>query len=116
MSTIQEVFHRIKETRQKAKEVRKMFKDTLASNSEYQEILEKLETLKARKKAIETEVREDTSANFRQLDAYRMHIKNDNELISDLAINQLMSGETVEIVDADNNRYEPHFSVKFKKA
>lgn len=116
MSNLQEVFNRIRETRSKAKEVRKIFKDTLTANQEYQNIVDQLNVLKAKKKQIENEVREDTLANFRQLDAYRMHVKNDMELLSDLAINQLMAGETVEVTDDDSQRYEPVFTVKFKKA
>ncbi len=54
--------------------------------------------------------------DFKKLDALRMHVQTDMEMISDMALNKLMSGETVEVVDADNNRYEPLFSVRFKKA
>jgi len=36
-------------------------------------------------------------------------------LLTDLAINTLMSGETVKITDAENNEYEPKFSVSFRK-
>ena len=116
MQDIQEIFNRIRETKQKAKEIKQMYKDALNSSQEYSEILEKLENLKIRKKQIETELKEDTSNDFKQLDAYKMHVKTDNELLSDLAINKLMAGETIEIKDGDDNRYEPMFSVRFKKA
>jgi len=115
MQDIQEVFNRIKETKQKQKELRKMYKDSLGASSEYKDILEKLENLKIRKKQIETELKEDTMNDFKQMDAYRMHVKTDNELLSDLAINKLMAGETIEITDGEDNRYEPTFSVRFKK-
>ncbi len=65
---------------------------------------------------METEVKEDSASNFKKIDALQMHVKTDNELISDIAINKLMAGETVEIVDTDSQRYEPIFTVKFKKA
>lgn len=116
MQDIQEVFNRIQETKHKQKELRKMYKDALGASAEYKSILEKLENLKIRKKQIETELKEDTMNDFKQMDAYRMHVKTDNELLSDLAINKLMAGEAVEIKDADDNRYEPMFSVRFKKA
>lgn len=96
--------------------MRKMYRDELSSHSEYQEILEKLDALKARKKAIESEIKEDAQAEFRKLDAYKMHLKNDQEMLSDLALNKLVTGETLELTDEDNNRYEPMFTVKFKKA
>ena len=116
MNDLQEVFNRIRETRNKAKEIRKIYKDSLVSNQEYQEIVEKLDALKMRKKQIETETKNDQMADFRKLDAYKMHVKNDTEMLSDLALNKLMSGETVEVTDEAGGKYEPLFTVKFKKA
>lgn len=113
---LSEVFKRIQETKQEQKEIRKMYKDSLASSQEYKDIVEKIENLKIRKKQIEFDVKEDNGTNFKKLDALRMHVKTDNELLSDLAINKLMAGETVEIIDGQDNRYEPLFVVKFKKA
>jgi hypothetical protein len=116
MNDIQEIFNRMQETKRKAREVKKMYRDALDNSREYQEILEKLETLKERKKSIEAELKEDSMNDFKQLDAYKMHVKADMEMLSDLALNKLMEGETVEVVDGDNQKYEPLFSVKFKKA
>lgn len=116
MNDLQTVFARIKETKQKQREIRTVYKDLLSQDQEYQQLLEKLNALKARKKEIETVTKAELESDFQKLDAYRMHIQNDNELLSDLAINQLMSGETVELVDENNQKYEPIFSVKFKKA
>lgn len=116
MNELQTVFERIKTTRQKQKEIRTQYKDLLAQDSEYQQLLEKLDALKARKKEIETVTKAELQSEFQKLDAYKMHIQNDQELLSDLAINQLMSGETVELVDENNQKYEPIFSVRFKKA
>lgn len=116
MNDLQEVFNRIRETRHKAKEIRKMYQDSLIANQEYQQIKEKFEELKTRKKQIETQVKEDQMADFQKLDAYKMHVKNDIEMLSDLALNKLVSGETVEVIDEDNVKYEPLFTVKFKKA
>ena len=116
MQDLQEVFNRIRETKQKQREIKKMYKDALNASLEYKEIIEKLENLKIRKKQIETELKEDSMNDFKQLDAYKMHVKTDNELLSDLAFNKLVAGETVEIKDSDDNRYEPQFTVRFKKA
>jgi hypothetical protein len=43
MQDIKEIFDRIRETKQKQKELRKMYKDELESSGEYQELLEKLD-------------------------------------------------------------------------
>lgn len=116
MNDLQDVFNRIRETRVKAKEIRGMYKDSLTAHPEYAQIVEKIDALKLQKKQIETQVKEDQLADFQKLDAYKMHVKNDLEMLSDLALNQLVSGETVEVVDEANNKYEPLFTVKFKKA
>ena len=36
-------------------------------------------------------------------------------MMSDIALNKIMKGETVEITDQYDNKYEPLFSVKFRK-
>jgi DNA polymerase III delta prime subunit len=116
MPNLQEVFNRIKETKRKAKEIKRMYKDELEASSEYREVLEKLEVLKARKKQIEIQTKEASSGEFAKLDAYKMHVKTDNELLSDLAFNSLVAGETVKVTDEAEQEYEPVFTVRFKKA
>lgn len=116
MADLKEVFGRIKETKQKQKEIRRMYKDALTQNMEYEKLIEQLDTLKARKKEIENDIKSEMEGDIQKLDAYRMHIKTDQEMMSDLAINQLMSGETVELVDENDQKYEPIFSVRFKKS
>lgn len=113
---IQEVFNRIKETKQKAKEIKVMYKDALEGTHEYKEICEKLEVLKAKKKQIENSTKEESGGEFKKLDAYKMHIKTDNELLSDLAINNLIEGKVVRLKDEHDQEYEPVFAVRFKKA
>ena len=93
-----------------------MYKDALSQSMEYQKLLEDLDKLKIRKKEIEISIKDEMRADIEKLDAYRMHIKTDQEMMSDLAINQLMSGETVELIDENDQKYEPVFTVRFKKA
>lgn len=116
MATVQDIFNRIKETKRKAKEVSQMYKDELETSAEYRDVSEKLEMLKARKKEIEMQVKNAQEAEFRKLDAYKMHVKNDTELLSDLAFNTLLKGETVVVKDEHEQDYEPVFTVRFKKA
>lgn len=115
MANLQEIFNRLEETKRKQKEIRKMYKDALSNSSEYQEIAEKVKKLRDRRKQIEDSVRADFSGEFTKLDDYKIDIASDMELLSDAALTQLMKGETVEILDENQNRYEPVFSVKFKK-
>ena len=87
-----------------------IFSETLTASREY------LEAGTALLLNIDVEIKEDQMADFQKLDAYKMHVKNDMELLSDMALNKLVSGETVEVVDEAGDKYEPLFSVKFKKS
>jgi hypothetical protein len=44
-----------------------------------------------------------------------LNIAGDNQLLSDLALNQLAKGEAIKIVDENKVEYEPVFTVRFKK-
>ncbi|MBP6942876.1 MAG: hypothetical protein KBB55_02415 [Candidatus Buchananbacteria bacterium] len=115
MSNLQEVFARIQQTTKEQREIKKSYRDVLTANGEYQQLAEELKTLKARKAEIERTVKEEFSAEFTKLDDLKIDLESDRELLSDLALNQLMKGETVEIMD-EEVRYEPVFNVRFKKA
>lgn len=116
MATVQEVFNRIKETKRKAREVKQMYKDELETSAEYRDVVEKLEILKARKKEIENQIKAAQENEFRKLDAFKMHVKTDTELLSDLAFNTMLKGESIVVKDENEQEYEPVFSVRFKKA
>ncbi|HLD61299.1 MAG TPA: hypothetical protein VJA27_04190 [Patescibacteria group bacterium] len=115
MPNVQEIFNRIKSTKQKQKDIRVAYKDALATSLEYQELTEKIKTLREKKKQIEQTTKQNFSDEFTKLDDYAIDIASDTELLTDAALTALMKGERVEIVDEDNVTYEPVFSVKFKK-
>lgn len=114
MRNIQEVFNQIQEKKKEIRDIKKMYRDTLEVSGEYRELLEKLEELKARKKQLEAAAWEEVGSK-NTYETSKLDIRQDRELLTDLAINILMNGETVKIVDTDNNEYEPKFSVTFKK-
>ncbi len=115
MVNLQEVYNRLQETKKKQKEIRNAIKDALSTSAEYQEVLEKIKNLRVKKQQIEAGVTSDFSGELAKMDEYIIDLKSDNMLLSDAAISQLMKGETVEITDEYNNKYEPIFSVRFKK-
>lgn len=92
-----------------------MHRDALANSQSYQEVVEEINTLKEKKKKIEEGIRDDFRSEFDKLDTLKTDLENDKMLLADAAISQLMKGETVEIVDQYDNKYEPVFSVRFKK-
>ena len=116
MSILQEVFDRIQKSKKEQKEIKAMYSDALALHQEFQKINEELKTLKERKKKIEDSIRDDFGSEFSKLETLKVDIENDKLLLSDAALTQLMKGETVEVTDEHEQKYEPLFSVRFKKS
>lgn len=115
MTSVQEIFNRINEAKKKQKDIRSAYKDALETSLEYKEINDKLKTLREKKKQIEGSIKQQFSSELTKLDDIAIDLAGDAELLSDAALTKLMKGETVEVVDEYDNKYEPQFSVKFKK-
>jgi predicted nuclease with TOPRIM domain len=112
--TVQEVFNAIQEKKKSQRQVREMYKDAIEASGEYRELVEKIDKLRERKKQLEAQAWIEAGAKDKY-ETTKLDIKSDRELLNDLAISQLMSGETVKVVDQDNHEYEPRFTVSFKK-
>lgn len=115
MQDIQEIFVRLQEARKKQKELKSVYRQALDNSLEYQEIGEKLKTLRERRKQIENTTKEQFAGELTKLEDLKIDIESDLELLSDVAMSKLIKGETVEVKDQYDNQYEPIFSVKFKK-
>jgi predicted nuclease with TOPRIM domain len=115
MVNIQDVFNRIQEKRKESRSIKMLYRDALEASGEYREILEKLEQLKARKKQLEGVAWSEVGSKDK-FELMKLDLKQDKEMLTDLALSTLMKGETVKVVDPDNNEYEPKFSVSFIKA
>ena len=115
MAKLEEVFNRIKESKKEQKEIKLAYRDALATSQAYQNVAEELKVLKEKKKKIEEDMKSQFASEFNKLEGLKLDIAGDNELLSDLALSQLMKGETVKIKDEYENDYEPIFSVRFKK-
>jgi hypothetical protein len=115
MSKLQEVFDRINESKKEQKELKKMYRDALSHSQEHQMILEEAKTIRDKKKEIESKIKADFNSEFDKMDTLKLDIENDMMLLSDAALTQMMDGKTVEIQDEYDNKYEPIFSVRFKK-
>lgn len=116
MSNLQEVFLRIRETKKEQKKLKEAYRDALANSVSYKQVVDELNELKAKKKQIEATTREQFSSEFTRLDDLKIDLESDAEMLSDIALTQLMKGETVKVTDEYEAEYEPVFSVKFKKA
>lgn len=115
MANLQEVWNRMQKTKKKQKEIRAAYKEALVQNADYEKIVEDLKTLREKKKKIETDTRADFSSEFAELDALKADSETDAEMLSDLALNTFVKGETVQVTDEYENKYEPVFVVKFRR-
>ena len=115
MQNLQDVFNRVRGTKNERKNIQALYKDALTASQNYKEITEKISGYKLQKKKIEEDVKTELGSQYEKLIALKKDMDLDKELLTDIAISQLMKGETVAIEDEDKNVYEPIFSVKFKK-
>lgn len=112
---MQEIFNRIQKTKKEQKELKSMYRDALANSQSYQNAVEEIKGLKEKKKKIEDSIKDDFKSEFDKLEILKNDIENDNMLLSDAALSRYLKGENVEITDEHSSKYEPIFSVRFKK-
>jgi hypothetical protein len=115
MSKLNEVFNRLQEQQKKQRELKKMYREALAVNGNYHEVIEELEALKIKKKQIEASVKADLKEEFDKLEGLKLNIAGDKQMLSDIALTQLTKGEPVKVTDENQVEYEPLFSVRFQK-
>lgn len=111
MPNLQEIFNRVQETKKKQRELNRAYRDSLQNSQQYQQILEKMDELKIKRKTIVEELKRE----FPQLERIKKEIDDDTEMLSDLTLNSLIKGEAIEIIDEYKNQYEPILKVRFKK-
>lgn len=114
MKSVQEIFNRLQDKKKQVKVVREKYKQELASSSEYQHIADDMEKLRAKKKKYEQSIREQSGANFARIDELALAIRQDTQMLSDVAMTSIMKGERVEVKD-EHTEYEPVFAVRFKR-
>ena len=113
---LNEVFKRLQEKKKEQRELKRMYRDALSINGEYQEVLEELEALKLKKKKIEAGVQTDFKEEIDKIEGLKLHIAGDSQMLSDLALTQLTKGEEIKVIDENKVEYEPIFTVRFKKS
>lgn len=115
MQDLQEIYSRIQETKAKVKELRAEYKDALAGLPEYQSVKEKSDGYRLRKKQLEAEVKKGLAGSFDALERLKASLSADQQMLSDISMSKLMKGETVELTGENDSRFEPVFSVKFRR-
>jgi hypothetical protein len=97
------------------KELTKMFQDELKHKGEYTELVKEIKLLREKKKSIEDQAKANALSDVGKLDVLALEIKDQSQMLSDIAMTKFLNRETVELVDEDDARLVPVFSVKFKK-
>lgn len=115
MQDIQEVYNRIQDKKKERKRLKGMFKDGIDASTPLREVKEQFETIRAKRKRMETEIKEAYSKELQELEAIEMDIKSDQLLMDDIALTKAMKGEPVVFKDAYDAEYEPVLKVKYQK-
>lgn len=115
MADLQKVFDEIREAKKEMKEIRAAYRDALAQADKYPEISEKIKEQREEKKTIEARVQNEMGRAYQKLEELKVEVAGKEEMLNDIAMTTLMKGETVEVVDEYQNRYEPLYVVRFKK-
>jgi len=115
MQNLQEIFDRIQSSAHERREINTIYKDSLEQIKSYQDTLDKIKSLRDEKKKIEISVRAQLTSEIAKLHTIQKDIATDRQLLSDAALNTLVKGEEVKVVDANNTEHEPLFSVRFRK-
>ncbi len=115
MPNIQETFNKMRELQKEQKEINKMYRDTLANDEIYRELGEKIKQLQERRREVQAIAQAEMGERYVKLEELKSEIQAHKEMLNDLAMRDLMAGKTVEVKDQHDNKYEPAFSVSFKK-
>jgi hypothetical protein len=116
MQELKDIFARINAQKKEQKKLRDTYRDMLANSKPYQDAVEALDAAKAKKMEIEGTIRAEFQQEQDELDRLKSSMNTDKQLMADTALTMLMKGETVELTDENDTKYEPVFSVRFKKA
>ncbi|PIT86098.1 MAG: hypothetical protein COU33_04945 [Candidatus Magasanikbacteria bacterium CG10_big_fil_rev_8_21_14_0_10_43_6] len=115
MQDLQTIFTRLEESKKELKDIRSAYKEALAGVQSYVELVDEMKVMREKKKQIEATVKQDFAGEFTKMEDLKIDIASDQELISDIAMSQIMKGDTVEVTDKYENDYEPVIKVSFKK-
>lgn len=99
----------------KARELSALIREKIETHPKYREVKGNLDTWRAEMNQIKQSVYDELESEVHQLDSLRLDVNGQKMMLCDLAIAQLTSGKEIKI-EKDGVKYEPSFSVKFKKA
>ncbi len=115
MRDIQEIFNELEEVKKTQKEIQTEYKDALLNANEFEEIQDKIKELTEKRKTIQGMVQAEMGQRFQDLEMAKDQQKELKQMLSDIAMSNLMDGKSIELKDNHDSVYEPQFSVTFKR-
>lgn len=115
MQDIQDVYNRIQEKKKERKRYKLIIKDGFAGSPKLKEAVDELAVIREKKKKIEQDILTQYPSEQTALENLDKDIKDDQELMDDIALTMAMRGETVMIKDERDEEYQTVLMVKYKK-
>ncbi|PIP28313.1 MAG: hypothetical protein COX29_01840 [Candidatus Moranbacteria bacterium CG23_combo_of_CG06-09_8_20_14_all_35_22] len=115
MRDIQEIWSEIEKLKIEQKEIRKDYKEALSDADNYEKTVEEAKVLREKKKQIETIVQGRMGLRYNRFEEIKNKISELQEMLTDVAMTNLMDGKTISIKDQNQNEYEPIYRITFKK-
>ena len=115
MRDLKSVHAKIQDKSRERRQLMRSFQDELAQNKEYKEMVEELKKLRERKRSFENHAMAQALGDASKLDTLQLEIKDQRQMLSDIALAMYAEGQPVEITDEDAVRWVPQFSVRFRK-
>lgn len=108
-------FDKTLKSKKELKDLQAIIKDALDNSKQFREVNEEIKTLNAKRKKIVEAIKMDFGSEAGKIDVIKADLLNDKTLLSDASLNHILAGKTVEVEDSFGNKYEPEFSVKFRR-
>ncbi len=115
MSTIQDTFFKIQDTKKKQREIRAVYREALGKSHPYQDVSTEIRALREKKKGIEDRIKSEYAREFDMLDDCAETLKVEQDHISNMVLASLSKGEIIKVRDMRNNAYDPIVKVVFRK-
>ena len=112
---MQKIFDEIQEFKKTRKEIGREYRDALTQSSGYEDLKDEMKKLREKKKLLESGVQSEMGSRWEEFETAKNEILSLEEMLTDIALTNLMDGKTINIKDKDNVEYEPSYKITFKK-
>jgi hypothetical protein len=116
LTRIQQMHQEIIDAGKKKKELNAVLKEAYEKSKAYHDLNEEMEQLRAKKKQLETAIRQEYASEYNDLEDIKTDIKDTKMVLSDMMWNELMKNNKVEVLDQYENKFVPQVLVTLKKA